>query len=487
MNSKIVVSAGLFGAIALGSFLYAAQPRKAVEFREPEQKLATDIKPKQDSLSKDDATTIISYLSNASEHGLKPINLSDISASLNSGNALDDAQKAKLKEAAIEYGKELYGSRIKWSKAPDDWDMRPKTPDLSTSFDEAVKNNQVKEWLDSLIPPQAAYTNLFEARKFYDKASRQGGFLKVADMPQNMKIGMTDPRIGQLRTRLAQENYVALNATAPNTLDQGLVNQINNFQTTHLIKPDIQVGKRTLEAINVSADDRLRQIDLNLERERWVPRDNPPTRLEANIPTQILVYYENNKPILEMRTIVGALKTKTPSFASEVRAVILNPPWYKPESIKGDERIQPPGPKNSLGRVKFDMVNRHSVYLHDTPNHALFGGSHRTLSHGCVRLNQPKDLAELLLKPEGVTREKIEEITKTTNTKWYNLKVKPTVFILYRTAYVTFDGNHTPFVNFTDDIYSWDKQLEELLYKPDSNTASGESEVSQKAATIAAP
>ena len=145
-----------------------------------------------------------------------------------------------------------------------------------------------------------------------------------------MKLGQTNEIIGKLRNRLAQENYNTIAPQDPNYVDEGLKSKLTLYQKMHGLKQSGELNENTIKALNVSAKDRLAQIDLNLERERWLPRNNPQTRIEANIPTQYLTYYENSAPKLNMNVIVGKVSTKTPILASEVHRIIFNPPWYKP-------------------------------------------------------------------------------------------------------------------------------------------------------------
>jgi murein L,D-transpeptidase YcbB/YkuD len=247
------------------------------------------------------------------------------------------------------------------------------------------------------------------------------------------------------------------------------------------------MGEKTFAALEVSIEARLKQIDLNLERERWLPRTNPATRIEVNIPEATLVYYKDNRPTLTMATIVGANSTKTPMFASNVHSIVLNPPWHVPRSISRRERVQPPGPNNALGRVKFDFLNDFSVYLHDTPNHALFAASRRNLSHGCVRLDKPKELAELLLAPQGVDRAKIDEITSHVVTRYIKLQTQTPVALLYRTAYVAKVEPNINKIHFVDDVYEWDNLLENLLVSSKQPRSSRPTPVANDTKIVAAP
>lgn len=416
----------------------------------------------KDTLSTKQTNAMLSFLKSAPSHGFEVIDTAQFDVVLGQNKRLSEEQKQALFDKTINLAHQLNGGRMNWKAARSDWDMRPVARDFTSEFNAAKENNSIETWLASLPQDSDAYKGLLVARAKYAQFVKNGGFVKLG----------SNPSPSLLRHRLAQEGYVAMNAANPDEFDNGLKQQLAAFQSTHGIeKPDGELGERTLAALEVSAEDRLKQIDLNLERERWVPRGNPQTRIEANIPSQNLVYYENGKSRLEMNTIVGALRTKTPSFATKARAIVLNPPWYVPRSIRSRYRVQPPGPNNALGRVKFDFENKFAVFLHDTPNHAPFAARNRALSHGCVRLNKPKDLAAILLAPEGVTREEIDKITTTRKTTPFKLKTQTPVLLLYRTAYAGKDSLGRDMVHFVNDVYEWDKLLENAL-EPSQNQIS---------------
>lgn len=413
-------------------------------------------------LKTNDAKLIVSFLNDMPNHGVESTDLTSFNEIFAASKRLDDNQKAQLKAILLKYAHRLNGENIDWKFLGKNWDMRPKNRDFSTELETAITNNTISDFLNSLLPNHTAYKNLLRVRPLYAKLVESGGFVKI-DGAIGLKEGSDSPIIGQLRQRLAQENYNSINLSTPNLFDAALKTEVQKYQKTHGLKASGEIDAKTFASLNIDAKTRLKKIDLNLERERWLPKANPQTRIEANIPSQHLVYYENSVSRLEMPTIVGKVSTKTPIFTSEVHGVVFNPPWYKPASIRGRVRVQKPGPMNSLGRVKFDLKNNHSVFLHDTPNHGLFSVANRTFSHGCVRLHYPKDLAAILTAPEGYTREKIDEITNTLNTKYVKLKTKTPVYILYRTVSVADTGELAGLVQFHNDPYKWDELLEIAL------------------------
>ena len=450
------------GLISLGKFTPTGNSASAkTSQNNPADKIGELLSLDNGAVKKADATMIINFLEGAETHGLNKPDLSALAAKINKGEKITEEDKNLLKNELVKFGNNMNGGRVPWKKVSGYWLMRTKARDFGAEFDTAFANNNLQGFVNSLAPTHNAYTSLTEMRTKYAAIVKNGGFIKIGDAPE-LKLGMTDEKVGTLRNRLAQEDFTALNSTTPTYFDEGLKKQLENFQKSHNLKITGELNENTLKALDVSAMDRLKQIDLNLERERWLPRENPAVRIEANIADQRVIMWDNGIKRIEMPAIVGKDSTKTPILADHIRAVVFNPPWYKPESIKGSVRVQPPGPGNSLGRVKFDMENGHAIYLHDTPNHALFDVRNRTFSHGCVRLHYPKDLAAILLKDKGFTRERIDEITSTVKTQAVRLDVKTPVLILYRTAFVDeIDGKKV--VYFTSDPYKWDKALDELL------------------------
>jgi L,D-transpeptidase YcbB len=221
------------------------------------------------------------------------------------------------------------------------------------------------------------------------------------------------------------------------------------------------------------------QLAVNLERLRIERRNPSVTRIEVNAPAATMVLYRDGIPHMAMNVVVGKPGHDTPTLASTIDTIVLNPNWTIPQSIirneikpalkrnkdylikhrmywAGDQLIQEPGPHNALGRVKFDFPNRYSVYLHDTPSRRAFMDAERAQSHGCVRLERPVDLAAELLRGDPKwTREAIEQTIRDGATRRVPLTEPMPVIIVYETAFVGDDG----LVQFRPDIYGLDTQL----------------------------
>jgi murein L,D-transpeptidase YcbB/YkuD len=251
-----------------------------------------------------------------------------------------------------------------------------------------------------------------------------------------------------------------------------------SFQRRHGIAPDGHVGRDTLRALNVSIEQRVQQIAANLERRRFFGHVVPATRIEVNAAAATMTLYRNWNAALAMRAVVGDPEHPTPMLVSfKLAAIVLNPPWVIPSSIihkemlpkeerqpgylahndihwSGRQLVQSPGPKNALGRIKFEFANPFSVYLHDTPAHSLFAKYDRADSHGCVRLEKPGDLALALLNDKW-PRDRIEQTIARGATVRIGVRDGPPVVLAYWTVFTDPDG----MLEFRDDIYGRDAQL----------------------------
>ena len=218
----------------------------------------------------------------------------------------------------------------------------------------------------------------------------------------------------------------------------------------------------------------------NLERLRWLPREEAQTRIDVNIASATLLYVENGQPRLSMRTASGKPGDETPILASKIDNIVLNPPWNVPEGIaeeellpkgpeylaangfttgEGGRLIQSPGPQSARGLVKFDFDNPYAVYLHDTPAKAAFDRSSRAVSHGCVRLERALDLAHLLLAGQADwSPQRIADVIASQETKTIELDRPVPVRLLYLTAVPSGGG-----IVFQPDIYGWDADVLRLL------------------------
>ena len=237
------------------------------------------------------------------------------------------------------------------------------------------------------------------------------------------------------------------------------------------------------------APNRLPTIDVNLERERWLPRSIPADRAWVNVANQQLVLYRANRTIFSTRVVVGEdIKLhQTPEFRATIDASFFNPPWVIPKDIvtaeilpkisrdpkylarnnmillEGGEAEQLPGPQAGLGYLMFDMPNRFDVYLHDTPDRQIFRRDNRRLSHGCIRVQNPRDFAALLLHQPI---DSVNQAIAMGGTTRHNLPTPIPVFVVYETAFVSTDGTLT----FRPDFYHRDAEIWQKLERHNPTT-----------------
>jgi murein L,D-transpeptidase YcbB/YkuD len=274
------------------------------------------------------------------------------------------------------------------------------------------------------------------------------------------------------------------------TYSGALVEGVKHFQARHGLDSDGVLGSATLRALNVPLSQRARQIELTLERWRWLPHSFARPPIIVNIPEfELRALDESGRAALRMKVVVGkAYGHQTPVFSAEMTYLIFRPYWDVPESIarkellpkaaadpeyfvknhyetvptaSGGSRVrQAPGPDNALGGVKFLFPNEYNVYLHGTPAVELFSKSRRDFSHGCIRVEKPEELATWVLrnKPEW-TRERIREAMNSAQSLRVNLDTPIPVLIVYGTTVVAGDGD----IRFFDDIYGFDASLAQTL------------------------
>jgi murein L,D-transpeptidase YcbB/YkuD len=389
-----------------------------------------------------------------------------------------------------------------------EWFTKRGRLDAAAVLDIALNENRVKETLQSLLPPQDSYAKLKQALRAYRKIVIKGGWPAIPEGP-SLKVGFQDERIIPLRQRLIISGYLHPDDNIPTvTFDTALENAVKKFQSLQGLDVDGVVGPATLKALNISAEARARQIELNLERMRWIYRDLGQRYIIVNIADFTLNVIEDNRAVLSMRVVVGKPFWHTPVFSGKMTYIVLNPSWNVPKSIaleetipkirkdpdyltkhnmkilkgwsENDEEIDPdtinwssldvqnfkyrfrqdPGPKNPLGRIKFMFPNEFGVYLHDTPSKRLFSKSVRSFSHGCIRLEKPLDLGEYVLKgtPDW-TREKMLAEIETGKEQIVRLREPVDINIIYLTAWVDDEGS----LHFRDDIYKRDARLDKSL------------------------
>jgi murein L,D-transpeptidase YcbB/YkuD len=358
--------------------------------------------------------------------------------------------------------------------------------DLVEVLARGLREGNVHETLDGLKPRHPFYTRLKAALAEHRRMAAAGGWV---DVPEGGPLapGVKDARVALLRRRLAATGDLPAGAAtdASPRYDAVVEAGVRAFQARHGLQADGAVGASTMRALNVPVEVRIAQIRATLERCRWVMQDLPDRFVLVDVAGFTVAVVENDLRVWESRAIVGDRFTQTPSFRADMRSIVLNPKWTIPPGIMKNEigpamqrdpgylrkkgyawvngqLVQPPGPKNPLGRIKLLLPNPHHVYLHDTPSKAAFNRTTRTFSHGCVRVEKPFELAALALDEPAWTAEALADAAANGKTRTIPVPRPLPVLVLYWTVSADADGR----VRFTPDVYDQDPAVIEGLAKP---------------------
>ena len=376
--------------------------------------------------------------------------------------------------------------------------------DMILGLASAIETGDVDSMVERLRPQFYIYANLKSALARYRKIADEGGWMPIME-GSTIKPGMSDRRVLEIRRRLQVTEDLSLNEPATIEYDDILAEAVKKFQYRHGLKQDGLAGQETVQTMNIPVQDKISKIKVNLERARWVLHDLPDEFVLADIAGFTVNYYRNGQVIWNTRAQVGRPFRKTPLFRSQIRYLVMNPTWTVPPTILNEDILpkvhqdisylkrkhlrvldfngqavdettidwslypakkfpymlrQDPGPHGALGRIKFMFPNEHSVYLHDTPYRSLFDNTARAFSSGCIRLEKPYELAELLLKdPVRWNHARITDTIDSLNTVSVSLPEPVTVILFYWTAGVDSADN----VVFKPDIYDRDKSIEKGL------------------------
>lgn len=429
-------------------------------------------------------------------------------------SALDQAGLADLDilltDAFLTLSCHLSGGCVNPVTIEAEWFAKQRSVDVSSVLEQALKEKQIRESLTSLLPERDSYDRLKQALGKYRDLLLNGEWPLVSG-GSVLKKDLVSGRVVELRKRLAASGDLEAEGTnGGNFFDENLEQAVILFQKRHGLKADGSVGPATLNALNVPLNQRIRQMELNMERMRWIPGNVDQRSIVVNIANFELNVIEKEKTVLSMRAVVGKPFQRTPVFTATMTHLVINPSWNVPVSIAQKEMLnkiqnephylsnqnitvlrgwgpqekkidpesidwsrinantlayrfrQEPGPLNPLGRIKFVLPNKFDVYLHDTSSRRLFSESVRTFSHGCTRIEKPVELGEYLLQDDPRwSREKLlTEIEK--GTEQTILLPQPlNVHFIYLTAWVDEDE----VLQFRNDVYKRDRQLDEALRK----------------------
>ena len=371
---------------------------------------------------------------------------------------------------------------------------------------QAVGAEDIARFIEDLIPQSSIYVQLKEALAHHRRMAAEESWAQIP-AGEPLKKGMQNERVAALTRRLAASGDLPPTGAPSVRFDDEVEAALVKFQTRHYLTADGVAGPGTLAALNVPIEDRIDQIRVNLERMRWVLHDIPPRFIVVDIAGYHVYMMEGVEDTWETRAQVGRPYRQTPSFRADLKYLVFNPTWTVPPGILAKDILpgvqkdpqylsqrnisvldrsgqpvdtrridwskysgrnfpyilrQEPGPSNALGLVKFIFPNEHFVFLHDTPSKNLFGRTDRAFSSGCIRIERPFELAELLL--EGVAdwnRAKIDAVIDSGRTETVFLARPLPVLMVYLTADF-FDGQ----MLFKNDIYKRDPALLKALDSP---------------------
>jgi murein L,D-transpeptidase YcbB/YkuD len=468
------------------------------------------------------AKVLIQTVQNAFQDGLEPRNYHAIAIAqtlemLTHASQATVQRKAHywadldllLTDAFILLGTHLSEGRIDPETLHPDWLVAERSIDLLPLLQTASDTNLLDRAFERLRPAHQGYLSLRNALQRLRNLQDRGGWPTFAGGP-TLRPGDLDPRVASLRRRLETSGDIESGPVSetPARYTDALADGVKRFQLRHGLTPDGLVGSKTRKALNVSIDRRIRQIELNLERWRWLPHDLGRRHIVVNTADFSLRVVEADTDVLKMRVVVGRPARRTPVFSSQISYLVFNPYWNVPYTIAVEDILpkvvseedylvrqqirvftnrndsadevdpqtvnwkhydkthfpfrlrQEPGPNNALGRIKFIFPNRFAVYLHDTPQRSLFNFTQRDFSSGCIRLENAQALAGYLLKERsGYSPQTITSILSSGVRQVARIPTPIPVHLIYMTAWV--DANSR--LQFRDDIYRRDSDLNAAL------------------------
>jgi murein L,D-transpeptidase YcbB/YkuD len=452
----------------------------------------------------------ISLIRSSALHGLEPDDY-HLTALLQmvAQQPIDNADEfdALLSDGLLDLIHDMAIGRIAPASADPEWHIPRDDVDPASILHQALLTPYLRNSLNALLPASSHYHQMTQALSHYRALQARGGWPQITPISGLLKPGQSHPIVPELRARLAVEN-VSLNSSKlsdSNSYDDYLVNSVSRFQKQHGLNVDGIVGPETLAALNMSVEQMINKIRINLERFRWLPDNLGQRYLLINLGTYQLSAVEDGEIKLNMKVIVGRETRSTPSFSSTMSHIVINPYWNVPHRLarrdllpkqqqdpdyfflnefniflRGDDsgtlidpyrvnwafisasdfpfRLQQrPGEFNALGRLKFMFPNPWNIYLHDTPDKALFDEEQRNFSSGCIRVEQPLELAEFTLNRFDARESVISRIASGRNLG-EKLTGNVAVYAVYFTVW-PYQGD----VRYSPDPYKRDQGLYKYL------------------------
>jgi len=404
-----------------------------------------------------------------------------------------------LTDALVRLGYHILFGKVDPERLDPSWNMATELGHLEpvSVVQGAIESGRLYEVVEGYKPIDPFYVQLKVALVRYRAYAAEGGWDPVPAV-RRLELDSVDARVPALRSRLAATDDLPESASLTSeAFDADVDAAVRTFQRRHGLTADGIVGANTVAAMNVPVEDRIRQIRVNLERGRWILRDLGDDFVIVNIAGFRTYLVRDREVVWETRSVVGRTYRKTPVFRADMKYLVFNPTWTVPPGILRNDILpalqrdpgyladhdmvlldragnavdtsqldynqyaagnfpyivrQNPGPTNSLGLVKFIFPNEHFVFLHDTPSRALFDREVRMFSSGCIRVENPFELVEMLLGSESWNRPAIDRTLATKDTRTVHLDTPLPVVVMYWTAWIDLEGQLT----FYPDVYERD-------------------------------
>jgi len=408
-----------------------------------------------------------------------------------------------LTDSLLRLGFQIRFGKVDPNSLDSNWnltrDLEGKDP--AVVLQAAIEADSLQVFIDTTLNRQPFYRRFKAALAKYRSIKANGGWPEIPEGP-TLKPGMDDRRVVALRKRLLATGDLNNDKSNIESLfDDKLTQAVMAFQVRHGLEADGLVGQQTLQTMNISIDERIDQIRVNIERGRWVLKDLTDDFVLVNIAAFRAFLVRDDNIVWDTKVMVGKTYRKSPIFKASMKYLVFNPTWtippgimrrdILPKSRKDPEYVrskgyvvldrdgkpvdydnidwvnatprnfpyivrQPAGPNNALGEVKFIFPNSHFVFLHDTNHRELFVKPERAFSSGCIRVENPFELAELILNDSNKwNQQRFSEIVQSGKTQTVHLDEPLPVLLLYWTIVVNPDGT----VSFLKDVYDRDTNI----------------------------
>lgn len=413
-----------------------------------------------------------------------------------------------LTDGILKYGNHLLNGKVLPKEYISTWNYKERMvgDTIVDAFQRAINARTIAKELENLKPDIRIYTFFKEQLNRFRTLAQSDTLPHIPEISASIRPKTSHPSISRIKDRLQFLGYLIARAdTARDYYDDSLLVAVKQFQAMHALDADGVIGKTTIQEMNTPLKDRINQIRINLERLRWVASSLTDRYMIVNIAAFELYIFEQRKLLWNTNVMTGAVTTTTPIFKSQISYLVFNPTWTVPTSIvnssiipgiKRDANylsknnyslvsysgktispdainrstissrsfpynvVQSPGSHNALGRVKFMFPNQYAIYLHDTPSRHLFAKTDRAFSHGCIRVQNPLKLAEILLGDStNWNAQKIQQVVDKGTTQTVFLKNKLDIMIMYWTTGMDNSGR----IKFYKDIYKRDPELLKAL------------------------